>query len=234
MATAQTLIDRSLRLIGALESGESPTAQETADVLIALNAMIDSWRNDDLLVYGITEVSKVLTPADGGYTIGASANIDTTRPVKIEGARVTVSGVDYPCEVITEAQWRAIDYKTTQGIPCVVYYDPQMATGTVNLWPVPDAAYTLVLSLWTPIATLATAGTTVTLPPGYERALTSNLAIEIAPEFQKGVPAALEKTARESLKAIKRTNVRPFYADISEVVCMHGGGQSGYDIVTGD
>lgn len=218
MATAQTIIDRSIRLIGALESGESATAQETADCLVALNALIDSWRNDALIVHAITSVSKTLTPADGSYTIGTGGDINTTWPVKIDGATVTDSASDYPLDVVPENRWRLIQDKSQTGFPRVLYYDPQYPLGVVNLWPVPSSAYTLKLSVWTPIGTLASAATAIALPPGYERALTTALAIEIAPEFQKQVSAELAKAAQNSLALIKRNNVRPILMDI-EFAC---------------
>lgn len=213
MSTAQSLINRSLRLIGALDPEESPTANETANVLEALNGLIDSWRNDRLIVWSITNVTKTLTAGDGTYTIGSGADINTTRPVRIEGAYVTQSGIDYPVEVISEAAYRGIADKTTQSdLPQFVYYDPSVASGTIYLWPVPSVANVLTLSVWAPISTLATAGTTVTLPPGYERALASNLAIDIAPEFQKQASQEVAKMARESLAAIKKANIRPIIA----------------------
>lgn len=213
MSTAQSLINRSLRLIGALDPEESPTANETANVLEALNGLIDSWRNDRLIVWSIANVTKTLTVGDGTYTIGSGADINTTRPVRIEGAYVTQSGIDYPVDVISEAAYRAIADKTTQSdLPRYVYYDPAVANGTVYLWPVPSAANVLTLSVWAPISTLAAASTTVTLPPGYERALASNLAIDIAPEFEKTASQEVAKMARESLAAIKKANIRPIFA----------------------
>lgn len=213
MATAQTVINRALRLIGALDPEESPTANETANGLEALNGLIDSWRNDRLLVWSIANVTKTLTAGDGTYSIGNGADINTTRPVRIEGAYVTDGGIDYPIEVITESAYRNIADKTSKSdYPQFVYYDPAVANGTIYLYPVPSSAYVLTLSVWAPISTLATASTTVTLPPGYERALASNLAIDLAPEFQKQASQEVAKMARDSLAMIKKANIRPFSA----------------------
>lgn len=43
MATASEVINRALRLIGAVAAGEEPSAQESADALTALNAMLADW-----------------------------------------------------------------------------------------------------------------------------------------------------------------------------------------------
>jgi len=81
--TAQTIIDRALRLISAIASGSSPTASETADGLTALNAMIASWQLDKLNVYAYVDTSFPLTANDASYTVGPSGNFDLTpRPTK--------------------------------------------------------------------------------------------------------------------------------------------------------
>jgi hypothetical protein len=207
MATAQTIIDRSLRLIGAIASGESPTTDETADALIALNAMIDSWRNDRLMVYALTESTLTLVANDGSYTIGATGDIVATRPVKIESAFCRSGNVDFPVRVIDKARYDAIpDKTTTSDIPQFLYYDPVVTTGVIKLWPVPSAANVVHVTLWTVLSTLATAATTVTLPPGYEKALAYNLAIEVAPEYEKPISQEVMKGARDSLAALKKIN----------------------------
>jgi len=43
MATGQSVIERSLRLINALGTGESVTGQMQTDTLEALNDMLESW-----------------------------------------------------------------------------------------------------------------------------------------------------------------------------------------------
>ena len=213
MATAQTIIDRALRLIGAIASGESPTTDEGTDALTALNAMIDSWRNDRLMVYALSESTITLTPTDASYTIGTGGNINTTRPVKIESAFCRAGSVDFPVDVIGKARYDAIpDKTTTSDIPDFLYYDSAVTTGNINLWPVPTTANVLHVTMWTVLSTLAAVSTTVTLPPGYERALAYNLAIEVAPEYEKTVSQEVAKIARESLAALKKINSRQIIA----------------------
>ena len=209
MATGQTLIDRACRLLGVVTSGSSATAAESADALVAFNAMIDSWKNDGLMAYSLETESKAMVVGDASYTFTTSGDFNGTRPVTIVSAYMTIGDTDYPVEVITSDEWYAIEDKTTTSdLVEKVWYNPTMASGTVNVWPVPSATNTLTLVVRTPLADLAL-GTTVSLPPGWEKAIAYNGAIEIAPEFEKQPSAAVIKGATESLAAIKRVNSSP-------------------------
>lgn len=233
MATAQTLIDRACRLIGALESGESATAAESADALVALNALIESWQTEKLFVYAMVDTALTLTPNDGSYTVGPSGNFNLTpRPPKIEDIYVRDSDIDYPIQLVEMERWNVIPDKTvTSNIPQMAYYEPTLATGTLQLWPIPDTANSLHIVTWTTLSSLAALGTTVTLPQGYERALTYALAIELAPEFGKEASATVVEIAREAKANIKRINNRPMRA-YTELGQMMAGGRS--DIYSGD
>lgn len=206
MATGQSLIDRACRLLGVISSGESASTEESADGLIAMNAMIDSWRNDRLMAFSLSETSKAMVVGDSSYTIGSGGDFNTTRPTEIKHAYMIIGTTEYPVQICTDSEWYAIEDRTsTSDLVEKIWYNPTMSTGTVNVWPVPNATNTLYLVVKTPVADLTLVGT-VALPPGWEKAIAYNLAIELAPEFTVQVPPAVMKGATESLAAIKRTN----------------------------
>ena len=211
MASSQTIIDRALRLIGAIASGESPTAAESNDGLVALNAMISSWQTEKLNVYAFVDTAFTLVNGDGSYTVGPAGNFALTpRPSKIESCFVRISDIDYPVELIDKDRWFGIPDKTsTSDIPMYAYYEPSLSTGTLLVWPVPNAASSLHIITWTSLSELAALATTITLPQGYERALAYNLAIEVASEYEKEVSQSVAMIAAESKAAIKRVNIRP-------------------------
>lgn len=209
MATGQSLIDRACRLLGVVASGSSASSAESADALIAMNAMLDTWRNDRLMGYALTTVSKAMTVADASYTFGTAADFNSARPVMVKHAYMTIGDTDYPVKICTDAEWFAIEDKTvTSDLVEKIWYNPSMSTGTVNVWPVPNATNTLYLVVMTPVADLTLAGT-VALPQGWEDAIAYNLSIRIAPEFGAQVPAAVAKSAVDTLAAIKRRNSTP-------------------------
>ena len=211
MATSQTIIDRALRLIGAIASGDSPTAQESADGLISLNNLLESWQAEKLLVYALTDTAFTMTAADASYTVGPAGNFALTpRPSAIENVYIRSSNVDYPLELVDNDRWVAIADKTvTAEVPSKAYYEPSLATGTLQLWPVPSAANSLHIVTWTPCSSLAALSTTVAFPQGWERALSYALAIEVAPEYGAAPSAAVINNAVESKAIIMRANHRP-------------------------
>ena len=220
MATGQTLVNRAMRLLGLINSGDSPTSAESDDALIAINSMLDSWRNDRLMAYALQDESLTLVAADSSYTVGSGGQLNTTRPVSIESCFCRASSLDYPVRVIQFDEWNSIVDKTaTSDIPEVVYYEPTMATGTLQVWPVPTTANVLHLTTRVPLTALVLA-TTVSLPPGWEEAISTNGAIAIAAEFQQQPNQAVIKMAQDSLKGIKRINSRPIngYSDLNLLV----------------
>jgi len=74
MAQAIDIISRSLKDIGALAAGETPTAAEAQDALDMLNDMIDQWSNENMIVFNTTEIIFNVVPGQVQYTIGPNHN----------------------------------------------------------------------------------------------------------------------------------------------------------------
>ena len=235
MATPSTMIVRSLQLIGEKGIGETLTAAEETAYLAVLNSMMESWSLERLLVYHILDEVFTLTAGDGSYTIGTSGDFNTTRPLKIEGAVIRdTDDADSGVEILGADAWRRIVLKTSTGnsYPAYLYYDAQYtsARGVINLWPEPQAGLRLVISSWKQLQTFALISTTLALPPGYERAIIYNLAIELAGGMIEPAPSVV-KIARESKGAIKRVNVPDMSMTLNPALA--GVGRGGASILTG-
>jgi hypothetical protein len=231
--TGRDLVSASLRKIGVLASRESPAAQEATDGLAELNRMISSWSTEGLVVHAVTaETPLTLTPGDGTVTMGASGDI-TTRPVVIEKAAIRDGTTDYPLRLLSLDEYTAIPDKTVQSTyPGALYDDGGYPQRTLSLYPVPNAAKSLVLYTLRALTQIATLDTSVSLPDGYEDALVYNLALRLAPEYGKAVPDVVGMVATDSKAMIKRANEKPRYLRCDDIPAGQDV-RSGYNIFTG-
>jgi hypothetical protein len=206
MSTALSLITKAMQKVGVLVKSESPSADESADGLDALNDMLSSWSNDSLLVYARVTESFTLAAGTSSYTIGSGATFNTTRPINIVQAHVrqTGSNIDYPISPVSDEIYQGVALKTLQSIPFMLNYTNGFPTGTINLYPTPNEAFTLYLTSEKEL-TQFDLSTTVSLPPGWKRALIYNLAIELAPEYGQQLDPVTLKIANDSKMAIAQS-----------------------------
>lgn len=214
MTTARQLIKSALRKIGAITKNENPTADEAVDGLQALNGILSSWSNDSTKIYARAIESFVLTSGDGEYTIGAGADFNTTRPVSIVSAYVRSGDVDYTLEKVTDSDFADIGFKSVQGIPRYINYDYNYATGKIKLYPVPGSGYTLYLISEKELSTIASLDTDIAFPPGWERALIYNLALDLSPEYGQPVTQEIYSIASEAKTAITTAILRNKTMDV--------------------
>lgn len=201
MTTALQIITGAARLVGVVRKTEALSADEAADGLVALNDMLASWVNNGLLVTARTWENFIVASASS-YTIGSAATLNTVRPMSIKEAFFRIGSIDYPLTILTDEEYERISYKTlSTGYPEYLNYDNGYATGIIRLYP--QGAGGLHLLSEKPLTAFASLSTTVDLPPGWNRALRYNLAIDLAPEYGESVSAEVVKIAGESLDNIQ-------------------------------
>jgi hypothetical protein len=89
--TPLDIVSRSLKDIGALEAGETPTADAAQDAFDMLNDLIDQWSNESMLPYYKTEIVFPVTPNVTQYTIGPGGSIGAAFTGSISGTTLTVA-----------------------------------------------------------------------------------------------------------------------------------------------
>lgn len=206
MATALDVIKRAMRLAGVYTLGEEPTADESANGLVALNGMLGEWSTNGTLIYATTTDTISLVASTQTYTIGATGTVVTTRPAQVvDECYVTYQGEDDRVRSVTEAEWNAIAFKTeTANYPEVLFYNPTFPNGTLKVWPVPNASSSLKFVSLKPLTEFSALTTDVSLPPGYFEALCFNLAIVFGPEFDAAsIGALVVKRAQDTKRAIR-------------------------------
>jgi hypothetical protein len=222
--TVLDLIKRSLRLLGALNIGDNPTAEEAQDALLALNAMTDAWATERLMMFTTGRNIYNLAPGQQVYQIGPlGPDWIAPRPAYLDGAGLLITNTDptqvleQPLDVLrTDLQWARIRAKgITSTLPTTIYYDHGFSSGILNLgsgnvafWPIPTFANQVALYTPTIIAQFTGLTQTISMPPGYNRALPYNLAIELAPEFDREPSEAVVAVALEAKASLKRANLQ--------------------------
>lgn len=230
MTTGREIVTKMMQKAGIVTKNETPAADEINDALDALNAMVSSWSNDSLLVYTRTWEEFPLVGNVSQYTIGAGQTFDTERPNQILQANVKLSGQTYdtPLSILNDVNFNIYaNDATTQGLPEYLNYDGNNPSGIIRLWPVPSTGYTLFILSEKPLTAFTLDGN-VDLPPGWERALIYNGAVEIAPEYGQDPSQTTFSIARESLAAIKLASAKMRNMDASP---MSGG--SPYQVLRG-
>lgn len=211
MATVQVVINRAYRLLGQLNLGESADSTESANALIAINALLDSWRNESLMCYAMQDQSINLANGNTTKTIGPTGDLVTTRPTNIDDAYILYSGDSIPVKIIEYASEYVYipDKTTTDTYPLKIAYNPEMPDGRIYMYPLPNATSVLHVITRTPVTAFALVSTTISLPPGWEDALAANLALYLAPELQVQPSPMVIGMAANTKRSIKRTNTRP-------------------------
>jgi hypothetical protein len=237
MATALDIITDSLIDLGAIDPTEALTADEASHGLRKLNELLESWSNERLAVYQILQENFALTSGTASYTIGSGATFNTTRPLDVLSGFIRDSGIDYPLRILTREEYDAIQSKTTQYQPEYLYYEPSVANGRIYLYGVPAKNYTVTDGLWInsskQLQSFSLLTTTVVLPPGYLRAIKSNLSPELAPAYNRKPSDTLLAIAREAKAAVKRLNSRTPKLSLGHIA-LHAAGNSGFNINTGN
>lgn len=123
--------------------------------------------------------------AAGKKVYSYTSNI--VRPLKVIGARIydVATGIETDLGgPLSHLDYHALPNKDQAGQVTSYYYDPQISTGYMSLWQVPNAVSTLIrLTCRRPIEDFATAADNPDLPQEWIDTLVWNLALLMAPEY---------------------------------------------------
>jgi hypothetical protein len=210
MATAGDQITRALRLLGVLAESETPSAAMAQDALAAFDQMVDSWNTERLAVFSTLDQTHTWPVNERVQTFGPTGNIVADRPVLIDDAtyfRDPTTNVSYGIKLLNELQYNNIAVKTvTSTFPQVMWVNMTYPDVTIHVYPVPSRALEFHFISVKPLTQPATFTTELAFPPGYLRAFTYNLAMELAPEFGVEPTPQVQRIAMASKRDIKRIN----------------------------
>ena len=210
MATAGDIIDGSLRLIGVLAEGETPSAATSQDALSAMNEMIASWNTERLAVFSTIDQVVTWPPGARFRTFGPTGNIVGNRPIAIDDStyfRDPASGISYGLKLINQQQYNGIAVKTvTSTYPQVLWVNMTYPDIEMYVYPVPTKVLEFHIVSVEELSQPANLATDLAFPPGYLRCFRYNLACELAPEFGVEPSRQVQRIAMTSKRNLKRIN----------------------------
>ena len=231
MTTALSIIKQAMKKINVLGRGQALQDDEAQDGLTALNNLLGSWSVEGGLVFTESKDTFPLTGAVS-YSIGTGADFNMDKPYDITACYVRQGTTDYPLNMIDEVQYSEISTKATGGLPSMYYYDNNFPTANIYFYTVPDSSYTATIYSVKPLEKFTSLTDDISLPNGYERALVLNLAIEIAPNFEKEPSITVSKLALEA-----KDNVFAYNTRNSSITSTIDGSliqNNGFNIYTGE
>ena len=210
MTTAGDIIDGSLRLLGVLAEGETPSAETSQDALAAMNQMIQSWNTERLAVFSTQDQVKTWPASTISRTLGPTGDIVANRPIAIDDStyfRDPATGISYGLKLINQQQYNGIAVKTvTSTYPQVLWVNMTYPDIEMYVYPVPTKVLEFHIVSVEELTQPAGLATTLAFPPGYLRCFRYNLACELAPEFGTEPSRQVQRIAMTSKRNLKRIN----------------------------
>lgn len=204
--TVNEILESSLRAIHVISPTESVSSGQAKTAKQALNIMLSLWSTKGLVVQVITRESLTLTADKASYTIGASGDFNTARPMAIYSAMIDSGDSDYPMRIIGTEEYNAISVKTNTGVPDMLYTDFTFPLATMYPYPIPDAAYGMTINKQVLFTDYTSLTTSISLPPEYYAAIKWNLAIELCPDYEREPSQTIIVLAERTLDAIMTLN----------------------------
>ena len=210
MTTAAEIIDGSLRLLGVLAEGETPSAAVMQDSIMAINQMIQSWDTERLAVFS-TQDQTFTWPANViSRTLGPTGDFVGNRPIEIDDStyfKDPSSGLSFGIKLINQQQYDGIAFKTvTSTYPQVMWINNTFPDLEMTVYPVPIKALEWHIISVETLTEVSSVATDMYFPPGYLRACRYNLACELAPEFGVEPSPQVQRIAMTSKRNLKRIN----------------------------
>ena len=204
----------------------TPSVAQYQDAIEELNRLLGSLNCDPLWIYGQDILSFPLNAGQKIYTIGidptgglASSDFAVPVPKAITEAVYASGGLRYPLGILTRQLWAQISLQDIAGgIPEGIYFDHGYPIANLYLYP-QAADGDLELYVWHLIPGVAALDDVVVVPPGYEDAIVLNLAVRLAPHFQREVHPDVRQQARESLMRLESLNAPQPIASVGFTCC---------------
>jgi hypothetical protein len=208
--TAREMIGSAHRLLNLANAGNALPEAVYQENLLSLNRMIDSWNTERLSVFSTQDQIFTWPAGEITRTLGPSGNFAGNRPILVDDAtyyRDPGTNVSFGIKLINQQQYDGIAVKTvTSTYPQVMFVNMTYPDVTMTVYPKPTRDVEWHFISVNELNNPATLNTNLFFPPGYLRAFTYNLAMELSPEFGVEPLPQVQRIAMASKRNLKRIN----------------------------
>lgn len=214
--TAGEIVKAALRRIGAVQTGQEPSAEEYKDGFFDLNMLLSSLSAKGIIIPARTKESFPLVVGTSEYSIGDGGDFDTVRPDRILGIFLRdSSGQDYYMDFFAINEYNDVWSKTSGGRPERMAFLPSYPLAKIFFDRTPGVAYTLHLDSDKPLTELTDKTDTMVLPDPFKRMFVLRLAVDSAPTYGETPSPALVAEAVDATRIVE--NFVASAKDIPEV-----------------
>lgn len=240
MATARSIITDAYLEIGAIGFGAALSSSLATLGLSRFQMLVNAWKAEQCALFLQDRNTFLLTAGTNTFTIGDGGDLDTERPVWIEGMNYIVPGstgqtgtVEVEMAPLSNDQYMALSIKDLQsGLPQQFYYNATVPLGTMFIWPTVTQDVTLAIYLQRGMGEPATLDTAVTGPPGYAEAFLYQLALRLCGPTGRPIPPQLPAMAASAFLRMQRPNADPGILGVDAALDPNLG--NAFNVLTGN
>lgn len=189
-ANRDQIITSSLRKVAAIAEGETPSQEMLDNGAFLLDAIIKEAHVDGMPLWAIEEMTIPCSSFSQGQY-----NITVPAPLKVLYAYLRDNSnpnnpIDIPLQILTHYDYNWLASKLDMGMPIQFFYNPDILSGTLKVWPIPDNYSKMyrqvIITYQRPFEDAGSGTNTLDFPPSWNLALIYQLAWILAPEY--GLP----------------------------------------------
>lgn len=203
-----------MREAGVLGVGQDLLAQDVNDGLTYLKNMTAQWQVRRWMVPALVTYN-ILGTGAVSYTVGATGNINITRPDKIQSAYVIQQNTGsnpvslWLKQIFSHEDYDKIALKSLNTLPAWFFYDGAWPLANLYFWPLPSSNYRMYITVKKQLAFPADSLDTVfELPDAYLEAMHYNLAVRLCSGYNRQLQPTTASLAKVALNTIKNMNTQ--------------------------
>lgn len=141
--TANRIISRALRIVGAIVHGVTPTKDKLDEAMIVLNALVKELDSEHPWPWKIETETFSSVSGKSDYDHADGLPDDIFKPLSLVYIDSTTS--HFPIDLVGYSEYDRIQNKTSSGIPQIGFLTNNLdvADRVLYLWPVPSSARTV-------------------------------------------------------------------------------------------